>query len=72
MIKEIIAHRGNYPGLVHIFAAMETCDSYQPWHDKKTGKTFLKPDSGKYLHYYFYFIDQEYGLCYLQVSTWAV
>ncbi|MEW6698595.1 MAG: hypothetical protein AB1341_14860 [Bacillota bacterium] len=40
MIKEIIAHRGNYPGLVHIFAAMETCDSYQPWHDKNRQNIF--------------------------------
>jgi len=70
-IKEIIAQRGDHPGLVHIFAAMETCNSYKPWHDKKTGKTFLKPDSGKCLHYYFYFIDKEYGLCYLRVPTWA-
>jgi len=70
-IKQIIAQRGDHPGLVHILAAMETCDSYQPWHDKKTGKTFLKPDKGKCLHYYFYFIDKEYGLCYLRVPTWA-
>ena len=44
------------PGLVDIFSAMEPCASYKPWHDKKTHKTFLKPDSGKRLHYYFYFI----------------
>lgn len=56
--------------LVHIFSAMETCTSYKPWHDKNTGKTSLKYDSGKCLHYYFYFIDGEYGLCYLRVPTW--
>jgi hypothetical protein len=50
---------------------METCTSYKPWHDKKTHKTFLKPDSGKCLHYYFYFIDPEFGLCYLRVPTWC-
>jgi len=22
-------------------------------------------------HYYFYFIDEEFGLCYLRVPTWA-
>ena len=69
-IKEILAKRGKHPGLVHIFSAMESCNSYMPWHDKKTGKTFLKNDSGKCLHYYFYFMDQDYGLCYLRVPTW--
>jgi hypothetical protein len=70
-IKEIIAKRGDHPGLVHIFSAMEPCPSYKPWHDKKSHRTFLKPTDGKCLHYYFYFIDPELGLCYLRVPTWA-
>ncbi|MBT9162881.1 MAG: hypothetical protein DDT27_01446 [Dehalococcoidia bacterium] len=41
-IQDILKQRGNHPGLVHIFSAMETCTSYKPWHDQKTGKTFLK------------------------------
>lgn len=51
-IQEILAHRGRHPGLVHIFSAMEPCPSFQPWHDKATGKTFLKYRDGKCLHYY--------------------
>ncbi|MGQ9825651.1 MAG: MarR family transcriptional regulator [Desulfotomaculales bacterium] len=70
-IKQILEKRGYHPGLVHIFSAMETCNSYKPWHDKATGKTYLKNDSGKCLHYYFYFIDKELGLCYLRVPTWC-
>ena len=70
-VQEIVAQRGTHPGLVHIFSAMETCSSFQPWHDKLSGKTFLKPDSGKCLHYYFYFIDPDLGLCHLRVPTWA-
>ncbi len=70
-IKEIIKARGSHPGLVHIFSAMEPCTSYKPWHDKRTGKTYLKYDSGKCLHYYFYFIDEALGLCYLRVPTWC-
>ena len=54
-----------------MISAMEACDSYKPWHDKGSGKTFLKPDSGKCLHYYFYFIDERLGLCYLRVPTWC-
>ncbi len=70
-IKAIVQRRGGQPGLVHVFSAMEPCDSYQPWHDKKTGKTFLRWDSGKCIHYYFYFVDPALGLCYLRVPTWA-
>jgi hypothetical protein len=70
-VKEIIAKRGNHPGLVHMFSAMEPCPSFRPWHDKKTGKTLLKHTDGKCLHYYFYFLHQDLGLCYLRVPTWA-
>src|SRR3972149_8414465 len=70
-IRGILKKRGDQPGLVHIFAAMEPCASYEPWHDKTTGKTFLKYTESKCLHYYFYFIDEELGLCYLRVPTWC-
>ena len=70
-VQEILAKRGEDPGLVHIFSAMEACPSYEPWHDKQTGRTFLKGREAKCLHYYFYFVSEEFGLCYLRVPTWA-
>ena len=60
-----------HPGLVWIFSTMEPCSTYRPWQDKTTGKTYLRPDEGKCLHYYFYFIDEELGLCYVRVPTWC-
>jgi len=69
-VQEIVQKRGNHPGLVHIFSAMEQCPSYQPWHNKENHKTYLKPTASKCLHYYFYFIDPELGLCHLRVPTW--
>jgi len=71
IISEKIDKRGNHPGIVHIISAMEGCNTYKPWHDKTTGKTFLKPDTSKCLHYYFYFIDQQVGLGYVRVPTWC-
>jgi len=70
-IQALLKKRGTQPGLVHIFSAMEPCASYEPWHDKSTGKTYLKYTESKCLHYYFYFIDEELGLCYLRVPTWC-
>jgi hypothetical protein len=70
-VQRILKSRGYEPGLVHIISCMETCDSYKPWHDKTTHQNFLKPDTAKCLHYYFYFIDDRLGLCYLRVPTWC-
>jgi hypothetical protein len=70
-IEALLQKRRRQPGLVQIFSALEPCGSYKPWHDKTTHHTFLKSDTGKCLHYYFYFIDAELGLCYFRIATWC-
>jgi len=70
-VAKAIAKRGDHPGLAHVISAMEPCGAYEPWHDKKSHKTYVRPDAGKCLHYYFYFIDEELGLIYVRVPTWA-
>jgi hypothetical protein len=70
-VQQVLKKRGDQPGLVHIFGAMEACSSYLPWHDKATGKTYLKSSSSKCMTYYFYFMDEQLGLCYLRVPTWC-
>ena len=71
VVGKVLETRGDHPGLVHVISAMEACDAYQPWHDKQTHKTYVRPDTGKCLHYYFYFLDDELGLIYLRAPTWA-
>jgi hypothetical protein len=70
-VKAVIEQRGDHPGLVWVFSALEPCTTYQPWHDKPSGRTYLRYNDGKCLHYYFYFIDPELGLCYVRVPTWC-
>jgi hypothetical protein len=52
-ICDIISARGAHPGRVRIFSAMEPYQTYKPWHNKQTNKTYLRPDDGKCLHYCF-------------------
>ena len=71
VVAKVLEQRGEHPGLVHVISAMEGCDTYKPWHDKQTHKTYLRPDKGQCLHCYFYFMDAELGLIHLRVPTWA-
>ena len=71
LVAKVLQERGDAPGLVHVLSAMEACPSYKPWHNKTNGKTYLRGDTGKCLHYYFYFMDEDLGLCYMRVPTWA-
>lgn len=68
-VKKILEARGDPPGLVCILSVMESCPSDKPWDDKMNHRAYLKPSPGKCLHYYFYFIDEDYGLCYCRVPT---
>jgi len=70
-IQAILAERGEQAGVVHIFSAMEGCQTYKPWYDKATGKSYLKAAESKCLHYYVYVIDEDLGLCYLRIPTWC-
>ena len=69
VVAKVLEQRGEHRGLVHVISAMERCDTYKPWHDKQTHKTYLRPDKGQCLHYYFYFMDAELGLIHLRVPT---
>jgi hypothetical protein len=69
-VAAVLARRGSHPGLVHVFSAMEPCPAFRPWHDKQSGRTGVKLTQGKCLHFYFYFVHERLGLCYLRVPTW--
>ena len=71
-IKEIISQRGNHPGLVHIFSAMESCPTFEAYYSKRNKRTTFRCTQAKCIHYYFYFIDVELGLCYLRVPTYCM
>ena len=40
IVAKVLAALGDHPGLVHIISAMEACNTYKPWHDKQTHRTF--------------------------------
>lgn len=71
LVANVLAVRGDAPGPVHVLWAMEACPSHKPWYDKAGGKTYLRPEQGKCLHYYLYCIGEELGLCCLRVPTWT-
>jgi hypothetical protein len=71
LVAEKLKSRGSAEGIVCILSAMEICDTYKPWHNKETKKTYLRSDKSKCLHYYVYFIDKELGTGYMRIPTWC-
>lgn len=70
VVQKVLSQRGYAPGLVHVLSAMETCPTYQYRFDKASGKSYLKQNTTKCLHYYFYFIDPLLGFGFVRVPTY--
>ncbi|MEW5694196.1 MAG: MarR family transcriptional regulator [Candidatus Hydrogenedentota bacterium] len=70
-IQKIIAEKNIQQGIVHIYSVLEPCLYYKPHFNKTTKLSSLKTKEGICLHYYIYFIDKDYGLCFLRIPTYA-
>ncbi|MCK5056619.1 MAG: MarR family transcriptional regulator, partial [Candidatus Aminicenantes bacterium] len=57
-------------GLFYIISCQEMCSCYKPSYDEKKGECYLERDWCPCIHYYFYFIDKDLGLCHVRVPTW--
>lgn len=71
VVSEIISNRGNHDGIVCVLECMESCRCFKVTKNKMTGYLQLSWSKGKCLHYYVYLIDDQLGLCYLRIPTWA-
>ena len=69
-IKSKITERGSHPGLVAVLAALEVDNGFDIFKNKDTHKLELVQRQRKCLHIYFYFIDEQFGLCYFRVQTY--
>jgi hypothetical protein len=70
LIKAIITERGSHPGLVAVLSALEVDNSFDIFKNKDTHELQLVARKRKCLHIYFYFIDEDLGLCYFRVQTY--
>jgi|SRR5215203_108780 len=70
LVAKVLARRGSHPGLVHVISVVESCTTFKPWRNPKTGQPGLRMQTGKCSTYYFYLIDPELGLMYVRVPTW--
>lgn len=69
LVKTFIQERGEHPGLVAVLAALEVCRSFDIFKNKERHKLELVQRQRKCLHFYFYFIDVDFGLCYFRVQS---
>lgn len=70
LAREQATRLGIKSGLLGIWSVVEPCLTYFVRKDAQQKKLVLKLESGKCLHYYFYFLHDQLGLLHLRLQTW--
>lgn len=71
VVAKALEQRGDHPGPGACDLGEGGVRCLQALARQADPQDFERPDSTKCLHYYFYFLDAEFGLVYLRVPTWA-
>jgi hypothetical protein len=68
MARAIAERDGITEGLVCILRAVEPCNTFSVGRHTGQLDVFIKPS--KCLHFYFYFVDPEFGLMHVRLQSW--
>lgn len=68
--REIAEEKGIKEGLVCILSSVEPCHSYSVRGDRESRKLRLVWEPRKCLHFYFYYMDREFGLMHVRLQSW--
>jgi len=68
--KKIMARDKITQGLICVLSCVEVCWSYGIRKNKTTQRIELVSDTRKCQHFYFYFIDKEFGFMHVRLQSW--
>jgi hypothetical protein len=68
--RQIATKDGIKEGLICILKCVELCQSYQICRDRETKRIRIEIAPRQYLHFYFYYLDREFGLMHVRVQSW--
>jgi hypothetical protein len=66
--RALAEHDAITEGLVCVYGAMETCQTFRVRYDEQGPK--VSPDRRVCLVVYFYWMDREFGLMHVKIQTW--
>jgi len=70
LARAIAEQEGIVEGLICVFSCIEPCRSFSVRGNRETHKLEVVYGPRKCLHFYFYFIDPEFGFMHLRLQSW--
>jgi hypothetical protein len=57
-------------GLICVFAVVEPCRAFTVRGNRETQRLEVKREARKCLHFYFYYVDREFGFMHVRLQSW--
>jgi hypothetical protein len=70
LVRKIAARDGIDEGLICVLRTVEPCLSFDIRRNHDTHQLEAVPRTRKCVHFYFYYIDAEFGFMHVKVQTW--
>ncbi len=68
--RALAAQDGLTDGLIFVFSTVEACSSFAARRDPKTQRVQFVSERRKCLHFYFYYLDREFGFMHVRLESW--
>jgi hypothetical protein len=69
-VRDIARRDGVREGLICVLSALERCKAFDVRGDHKTRRLQIVRRLRKCLHFYFYFLDPEFGFMRVRLQSW--
>jgi hypothetical protein len=68
--RQLVTQDGLTEGLIAVFSTLEACSSFAARRDPKTQRVQFVRERRKCLHFYFYYLDREFGFMHVRLQSW--
>ena len=68
--RAIAERDGLTEGLIGVFAVVEPCRAFTVRGNRQTHRLEVVRENRKCLHFYFYYLDREFGLIHVRLQSW--
>jgi hypothetical protein len=70
LARAVMERDGIEKGLICVLSCVEPCQTFTIRRDREKRQLQLVARQSKCLHFYFYFLDREFGLMHLRLQSW--
>jgi hypothetical protein len=70
LARRLAAEQGLEQGLICVFSVLETCSAFAVQGNRCTQRLQVVRRRRKCLHFYFYYLDAEFGLMHVRLQSW--